>query len=444
MSKIDNMFLWIIVLLIPFNGVPGPSFLGELSLEASTLFILVLIIINIRKISIITLKSYIFFIFLYFSIINILVNMGKINLNVLGGTSGWDKYITSNMVLIFYVMFGVVIYIYNIRINIIDNIRGPVLAMSGGLCVLFLLEFLSWNVEYLRQIFVVFRSYVSINSWFATGRIYGVSFEPSFNAAVIIGLWPLLGYYAVRVGRGVPRSSLVALLAVFIATAFFSDSRTAILVVAMQVTLFICLKYSEMAPRLLVGSWWPIVISVIFPVFFWYYIAHDVSNFVIADSRISNLTRMNAINALISIWKENIFFGVGLGQFGFLYRSYASSLSMASWEVTSYFYGDRWNMISPSFSLHWRILAEGGILGYLCFFLPFCLIFRRIYREISLTDATDRRNLLIAIQVGLAGSLLFGISYDSFRNPMLWIYAGLGASCVASRTKRQTSYNQMP
>lgn len=138
---------------------------------------------------------------------------------------------------------------------------------------------------------------------------------------------------------------------------------------------------------------------------------------------VSNVTRIAAIRAGLSMFEERPLLGVGLGQYGFHYPYHIRAEDLRSYEVRGYASSAEpaW---PPAYSLHVRLLAETGLAGYLLWLamiLP--LLLRSLARA---TGATYAGRLHLAVAMTLTGWLMLGASIDSFRFFGGWIALGVG------------------
>ncbi|MBV0892982.1 O-antigen ligase family protein [Paracoccus sp. Z118] len=149
---------------------------------------------------------------------------------------------------------------------------------------------------------------------------------------------------------------------------------------------------------------------------------------------VSNITRMAAIRAGLSMAEERPLLGVGLGQYGFNYPYHIRAEDLRSWEVRRYATAaDTGLTWPPAYSLHVRLLAETGLLGYLLWLAMIVpLLLRSLARA---SGASPAGRLHLAVAMTLTGWLMLGASIDSFRFFGGWIALGVGLALW--RTPRQ-------
>jgi O-antigen ligase len=141
------------------------------------------------------------------------------------------------------------------------------------------------------------------------------------------------------------------------------------------------------------------------------------------DENVSNITRLASINAALSMFQERPLLGVGFGQFGFNYPRHLEADDFRSYEVRDYVestYALSW---PPAYSIHARLLAETGIMGY-AVWIGFILVF--LFRSLRhAARANTGGSLHLGIAMTLCGWLLLGTSIDSFRFFGGWIAMGV-------------------
>lgn len=264
-------------------------------------------------------------------------------------------------------------------------------------------------------------------------RLRMTAFESSWAAVMLTFIFP----FAITRGSGRRVALVLAIVAVMMV---LLQSRTAMLVIGVQFILFLLgfLRHrkdwllhgaSAAAVGLLVMMLIPGVQNAVM---------EKGSNLVRygsmdglidptpgATENVSNVTRLAAIRAGLSMFEERPVLGVGLGQYGFNYPYHIRAEDLRSWEVRSYAtaadVGLTW---PPAYSLHVRLLAETGLLGYLLWLamiLP--LLLRSLLRA---SGATYTGRLHLAVAMTLSGWLMLGASIDSFRFFGGWIALGVG------------------
>lgn len=150
----------------------------------------------------------------------------------------------------------------------------------------------------------------------------------------------------------------------------------------------------------------------------------------LGDENASNVTRIAAIRAGLSMFQEQPLLGVGLGQYGFNYPSHLRAEDFRSWEVRKYA-TDAEEDWPPSYSIHVRLMAETGLIGYGLWLGLVLAALRRGLRGADLATQLGRGHL--AVVLTLLGWLLLGVSIDSFRFFGGWIALGTAFALPANR-----------
>lgn len=180
--------------------------------------------------------------------------------------------------------------------------------------------------------------------------------EPSYLGQVISVLYPIALLEAIRV-RTLWRWILVLGLWTIL---YFSSSRLGILSCVVLSAAILMMQYKRFVGRIWLWVFASMTLCIWssldrLSIFLGEYIQ-------LAD--MSTNIRAGALVAAVSAWKENIFFGVGLGQLGFLLPNYYPYWVSGNPEVTI------WTLKSnlggaSSFSFLPKILAELGLFGIL-------------------------------------------------------------------------------
>lgn len=279
-------------------------------------------------------------------------------------------------------------------------------------------------------------------------RLRSTAFEVSYAGVVLAFVFPfaLLG-----LPRGDRRRLLyLAIVAVLVT---FARSRTAMLVIGSQALFLLWFSARERFDRILHG----VTVAVFAAVLLTLNpatretLGGAVTNLALygntagaarqAEENVSNITRLAAIHAGLSMFRERPLLGVGLGQYGFAYPSHVGAADYRSWEVRRYVTSadPEW---PPIFSLHVRILAELGLLGYAIWC---ALILPVLWRSLPRVDPgtlTGRAHL--AVSQTLAGWLLLGTSIDSFNFFGGWIALGVGLALPRGRAPRPAAREESP
>lgn len=300
------------------------------------------------------------------------------------------------------------------------------------------LEFASWHdLPGLAQIHEALSQIVHSSSGVAYAqRLRMTAFEVSWAGVMLSFLFP---FGMITLGRNLWRATVYTALVLLLVT--LTQSRTALLVIAAQTLLFVWFALRHRLDHLLyvatVGSLvllglmvspgprdaiWTNTTNVI------QYGSLEGRAAGDADENLSNVTRLAGIQAGMEMFREHPLVGIGFGQYGFNYPNHLRAEDFRSWEVRKYV-TDAEADWPPSFSLHVRLLAETGIIGYALWLL---LLVPPLVRSLQRSDpATLIGRANIAVAMTLAGWMLLGLSIDSMRFFGGWIALGVGLALPA-------------
>lgn len=362
-------------------------------------------------------------------------NFSHISHNKLGDISGPIKFISSSGVLLIYTLFALSLSSYLRRItmhDILSFVESVVLPLSSFLVFVWAVEVLSWFFDPLRSSLEFVKQLISNGPYYSRFRLSGVSFEPSFNALIMTGLLPLLVLGWSLSGARPPRRRRYFFLATaMLVFGAFSDSRTGYIVLLCEfaaLLTYAALRHSRLAVSLLTRTALPFAVLVAAPLTL-FAVASQLETLNL--SSVSDITRLSSVNAALGVFLDHPIFGVGMGQYGFSYRSEMTAISMESWEVRDYVIGGRWDVFPPSYSLYGRVLAETGLVGFLAFYGVLWWLFRRTSFVLPLDRNARYQDFTVLVAIALGGAVLVGTSFDSFRAPFLWIYGAAAFSLPA-------------
>ncbi|KHE93318.1 MAG: O-antigen ligase family protein [Candidatus Scalindua rubra] len=129
-------------------------------------------------------------------------------------------------------------------------------------------------------------------------------------------------------------------------------------------------------------------------------------------------TRYDMVSSALNIWKQNIFFGYGPG-------NYIEAITDPSIRILGH---DGAMSERPIHNAYLWLVAEKGIFGFVSFY---GIIFLAVRRCFKLINSNDRliRILALAILCGLVGYLLDGLTNMMFREAtpyaQLWVFLGI-------------------
>ncbi|CAM3343389.1 O-antigen ligase family protein [Paracoccus nototheniae] len=381
--------------------------------------------------------------FMLVIILGVVDNFSEISTVWFKGRSGMSRVITQAMA----VALGplVVLMFFNFAI------RGGLPAISQGAWIALLLmsgvalfEVGSWmNLPGLTQGYEAMSVVIHAEtSEFYADRLRATAFESSWAAVMLTFIFP----FAITQGSG-RRVALVTVLVIVLIV--LAQSRTAMLVIAIQMILFMLGYFRHRKDFFIHGATvagLAIMVMMMIP---------DVQKSVLekgsnlvrygsmdglidptpgVSENVSNVTRLAAIRAGLSMFEGKPVLGVGLGQYGFHYPNHIRAEDLRSWEVQSYATAaDKGLSWPPAYSLHVRMLAETGFLGYLIWLAMIVPVLLRSALQASGSSYAGRLHLAVAMT--LTGWLMLGASIDSFRFFGGWIALGVGLALWWSRPR---------
>lgn len=323
--------------------------------------------------------------------------------------SGLERFFSSLAVFCyFFVLFGFVAQLA------IDAGRPAFLAhlsryfkqLAIGLVAINAIEIVSWYNGPLRDLMTGVRSLLTRNTFFSEGRLFGFSYEPSFNAFVLIAAIPWLLW---DFGQNRSLKNRLLIFAV-IGISILSGARTAhIALLAMLFAHFTFLYTKGLRLPIAIYFIGLVFVAILSPIF--------VASNIDSQTSVSNVTRSYLITQSLLIVRD-FPLGVGLGQAPFYILNMPSSDILYSWELISFFYGERIGEMPPLFSFYARSLAELGFLQFGLLLLLFVLFFSRNIS--SLYHMNDRAGAFLLLHT-VSQLFVVAASIDSYRLWHFWV-----------------------
>jgi len=414
-----------------FSGLPGPSALGELRGEGTVVGVLAIVMAAVVSgvvVDLRGLRSALLFLPLAICIaLSFAFNAEQIANAHFLGREGGEKFVTSLLVVTFYfsafAAIACIAQVYGARATLLC---GSDAAFWCGYLMLgeMAIEIVSWFVPPIRQVWRETRSlWVNPGSSEPMFRLVGFAPEPSLNAITSMGLVGLLAAEVVIRGgteRFTKRRShavwflIVALVAIEL---FLANARTFTIGLAGAGLAGLLLSpWARRLPATLKSAGVVLTPLPAQAALVWAVLQQDAS--ARTDSNISRSVGMLTTSRL---WRQHPMFGIGFGQYGFHFRGVVPSWGLNTWEVSKYFRGDQYDLISglpPSFSMFSRVAAELGLFGLAAWLFPPLFAIRR---------AAHLRpgRLTTVIVCALAAQLWTGLSFDSFRNAYFWFWLAI-------------------
>lgn len=417
-----------------FTGLPGPTALGELRGEGTVPGVIALLaaaglsgaVLDVRSLR----SALIFAPFVLCILLSYAVNADAIANAHFLGREGGEKFVTSLLVVVFYVLAffaaASLAQVYGARAMLLCGANAAL--WCGYLMIAEMaVEIVSWFVPPLRETWRVVRgAWVEPGSSQPMFRLVGFAPEPSLASIAAMGLLGLLAAEAaIRGGsRAWPRRRAravgVLFVLLFILELTLANARTFMIgLCGVAVALALANRHVRRVPpsiRAAVIVLAPLAVQV---ALIWTVIQADPST-----RTISNVTRSVGMIAASQLWAQHPLLGLGLGQYGFHFRGVVPSWGLVSFEISRYFEEDQYKLIAglpPTFSMFTRIGAELGALGLAAWLLaPFAAIRGLLLRPPGA--------LAVVIVCALAAQIWVGLSFDSYRNFYYWFWLAIAGA----------------
>ena len=441
LRKIYTALFFTGLFFIPFNDFEGLSFLGEYKNESATYFFLIgflfLIIESILRGKInIPYKnslSVVLILFIFWTFISTLINIDTVVENYYKQTSGISRYIRQTISLlisavIFTVFFWNVIRHYSLD-RIFKLIRKVFLFSLIFVAVYGFIEtaIVYFGMGFLKPLYEAFEIFPFVNTKFERGmRISSVAYEaPSLgNYLITVGPW-MFSYILTenRWYKFIPGLCVLVLM-------YFSDSRTALICVLIELFVFIVLLLHDIRYRKMTSTALKIAVTAVFLLLV--VRSNDIIELVNerADrlnfsknltENVSNKSRFGIQYASLQVFKENPITGVGLGQDAYhnmFHYPYWSTHN--NWEFTVKYKNQQHTSFPPSYNIYTRLLSELGIIGIL---ILLTFIFLCFYYSVLFWKYADNHQKYIGVILILSfiGLFVNWMQTDFFRQYGVWL-----------------------
>ncbi|MEW8956832.1 O-antigen ligase family protein [Clostridium sp.] len=453
-NSLLKVLLAIAIILTPFMNLPYmKGLMGELGAQGSAyafIFIIICVFIDIVFINkrIITIKNItVYFIagFLIWVVISSGVNFSNILSSTFKGRSGISKFILQIGVLGFCFLSAYCVY-YIMKINRLgaSYIRKFV-TITFFICGIY--SFM--EIFYLVGIDIFDPILKEISYWvnmYTRGDLYprgvrSISGEASYFAMFSTFALPFLFSYLFT-KENKKKTLFIGLSIYILVLMFFSKSRIGYVMIVFQVLMFLIYTFILKRKKqgiinmsfVIIGA---IVMGIVVNNVFYnrpteeraQYDANTADSVSIGavyesindENNMSNVARLGLWKAAFKMGVDNPVFGVGLGQYGFNVSNYVDDNAKKSWEV------QRWldpneTAWPPAFSIHFRIFAEFGIIGFILWLgiwisLTIQCFIKFIKYRFDITGM-----LIITL---IAGIMMSGFNADTFGYFPYWIVLGM-------------------
>lgn len=439
----------------PFNEYEGIKELGEFSSEAAIIFFIPALFLIIAY-TIITKKIYfpirnelylIVLLFLVWCLFSFIFNFYDIDSYFFKQTKGVNRFIRQFFSLILSVILFFQIYWFVLKEKTLTEIFYIIRKIfTYSLVIATIYGFVEILISFFG--FSILTPIIDLLSYLpflepklhVEGRISSFTYEPPFLAIYLITIagW-MFSYIITDNGYKKYIPSIIILV-----LTFFSGSRTALVVIAIQflVFLFIIAFYFNKKRQVFTFLKYSIVFL---------FLAVSVSGPKLLDvfkdkiesldfignlkSSPSNKSRLGIQYTSLLIFSENPILGVGFGQQAYEARGrYPYWSTLNNYEFKIFYKNNKEKSFPPGYNMYTRILAELGIIGFLIFgFLQFRML-KEAKRLIKFTNENNKI-LGLAIYVSLVGLFINWLQIDSFRIYGVWI--SLAILIISSKIKNE-------
>lgn len=437
------VFIFITIILLPFNGLPYFPFFGEMAVEGAFYPLLVAIFIWLLcwlfyrppiqiPVNIIFAGLLLFFLWI---ILSGAVNFNMIITSITKGRTGGEKYILQILVL----GFGLAVtwFFYHFLIQE----KNYLAIMRTFMLVSFLIIGLYSIVEigYLLGNDLAYRILEVVVPYIREPDIYprltSVSGEPSWFAMYASFILPWVISFIFTEKR---INSYLLVLVYFLVMIGLTFSRTAYFITLVQLAIFIFIlalfsKYRVEKKKLLsliAAALFAIIIVVNIQGFGMTGTNEVMTSFTDKETSYagSNIARLGSQITAVRIGVDYPIFGVGLGQYGFHMPAYVPDWAWDNKAIQDYMDPDPGSIWAPVHGIYPRILAELGFVGLLIWLAIWSvLLFKCWQRCYERTKQQGKLDYLgLALIISIIGVLMSGLNTDTFRFMGYWISLSLG------------------
>lgn len=444
-----NRLVWLAVALLPITGLAGIGAFGELKGSASVYVLTAALVVACftSLSSGVLIPRPLFALLtclLIWLVVTTAINFEGIMTSAYHGRSGFNKFATSSVVLIFGIATAIVcVRPFRLVSDVEKRFVQPLVIAVVACAVFAVPEILSWFSsagELLYKFSTGLLHTADSEEGRAPGRLISLAFEAP-DLSYFTGFacpWMLLAYRLRANGRSLLSVPIVAGLPLLLclATLLLSNSRTGLLMLGgLILAEFI---YWIGLRRLRLGV---VTLVAVIPVFAavalvpWLTL-HNV-NAALDAGDVSTTSRLALFSAQASIFASNPVFGVGFGQFGFHAGAVLPPWAWDSYEVLNWF--EMFDELPPTFNVAGRLGAELGLPGLVIWYGFWMMAIIWIARAAPQLPSRSSLNYLNAALFGSIFSLVLGgMSNDPFRRPETWILIAIAALHAGRTSERST------
>jgi hypothetical protein len=272
-------------------------------------------------------------------------------------------------------------------------------------------------------------------------RVSSILFEPADFGTYVIYITPwLMAALLCResnYGRFIPvvwkKLTIMGIMGALFVSVLFSGRTATIgmpLMVVGYIGLCLCarISFERMFNRItctfvtLVG-----VLFFVLPVMLILLFKNEAITLVVSSGSESNITRFGTTVILLDLFRDNPFFGVGMGQYGFYVAQY-----VPYWAYTDEFQrwlGDLRSSFFPSFSVFARLGGELGVFGLITWVGFLGALLYRVFKNLRVSYFLNGQfpYFGVAIAASFFSLGVSGVGMASYRVYWLWMLLGLAS-----------------
>lgn len=429
MQPLQNFLFAAMLAAIPLNGIAPLAPIGELSGEgffyASLPYCVfsAFLLLRVRTVPLAYAKSLLRSQRTYVALIllSVILAFPTIASNSYGNRAGIERYVVSFATYAYYLCTFLLMAVHLARIgahSMVILITSTFRIVGAILVVVCTIEILSWYSDALRSIWSTLRHAVSINPFFDRFRLYGLSYEPSFNAFAMLACIPWL--VASPPSRWKTADRFLAILLLVLSAA--SGARTAYVGLLAMAAVYAVRRYrfARWPPSQVVGL-------LVLAAFAAGAIApHVAVTHIGSDQSTSNITRSYLMSAAVEAGLSAPL-GQGYGQTSFAVTQKVSSAVEYSWELVEFYQGDRYGELPPLYSWYGRSFGEFGAVGYVLLAISFSAAAGHIFRSGAAQTTPSGKAIYTIFALLLGQMLAVAFSIESVRVPQYWMPWLVGA-----------------
>ncbi len=448
---------------LPLNGLPYRKLLGELSLEGATYPMLIAVVlygfavVKQGKLKAPRHLSYrLLTLFLIWLLISGLLNSHEILTNFTKGRSGVEKF-SFQFILTLFLFFASMVSYKTLRLfrkkEVLFIFRKWILAsFSFAGTYSFFLEIPAklgqgWALTILGVVTPIFHGSESLY----LVRLRSLSGEASWFGMYLAFVFPWLMSYLFTEGKKY-RYVYRALLGYMLVLTYLTFSRTAYIVVAFQISVFVLVIFLKGGDRYRIHLLKLLLIAVLFSGLL-------IANTDVGDKsvllfsslfrqdtkfQLSNIARTGMQLAAVNIGFAHPLTGVGLGQYGFYVSDYLPPWAWDSPEVHLWVSSSSDTPWAPVHGLWARMLAETGFVGIFLWLSVWISVLISVWKHYRKLRQIDQQNSILALSllISILGLMLNGLVSDSLRSLSYWITLSVAWAWLTKRTEKVSQQDE--